>query len=167
MCNFVATLLSGECEDETHTHRMRTWESADTSEISKFNCRGQNTSHCGVLYIIGNLLKRRCQKWARMSHLDICSTSYGKKKVGSQTVALHLHAPGLGRFPSRSFSTPLLPPPPPSLVLWVKERVPIPPLSIVSTWDSYFGSIKELGSRQIYYFHVHSILVYNISCSDT
>jgi hypothetical protein len=25
-------------------------------------------------------LKLRCRKWARMSHLDICSTSYGKKK---------------------------------------------------------------------------------------
>jgi hypothetical protein len=34
----------------------------------------------GPPYIIGNLSKRRCQKWAHMSHLDICSTSYGKKK---------------------------------------------------------------------------------------
>jgi hypothetical protein len=32
------------------------------------------------LYIIGKLSKRRCRKWARMSHLDICSTNYGKKK---------------------------------------------------------------------------------------
>jgi len=35
----------------------------------------------GVPYIIGNLSTRRCKKWPRMSHLDICSTSYGKKKV--------------------------------------------------------------------------------------
>jgi hypothetical protein len=49
-------------------------------KISKFDCRGQNTSHCGVLYIIGKLLKRRYQKWSCMSHLDICSTSYGKNK---------------------------------------------------------------------------------------
>jgi hypothetical protein len=36
--------------------------------------------HCGVFYIIGNLLKRRCRKWACISHFDIYSTSYGKKK---------------------------------------------------------------------------------------
>jgi len=41
---------------------------------------GQKTSHWGVLYIIGKLSKCRCRKWARMSHLDICSTSYGQKK---------------------------------------------------------------------------------------
>jgi hypothetical protein len=41
---------------------------------------GQNTSTWGVLHVIGKLLKFRCQKWACMSHLDIYSTSYGKKK---------------------------------------------------------------------------------------
>jgi hypothetical protein len=50
------------------------------SEISEFDCKGQNTSHWGVLYIIGNLLKCKCRKWACMGHLDICSTRYGKKK---------------------------------------------------------------------------------------
>jgi hypothetical protein len=43
-------------------------------------CRGQNTSHWSVPYIIGKLSMCRCQKWARMSHLDIYNTSYGKKK---------------------------------------------------------------------------------------
>jgi hypothetical protein len=76
----VATLLRGECEDETHTPGMGTWESAGTFKTSKLDCRGQNTLHWGVLYIIGKLLKLRCRKWARTSHLDICSTSYGKKK---------------------------------------------------------------------------------------
>ncbi len=76
----VATLLWEECEDETHTPKMGTWEFAGTPKTSEFDCRGQNTSHCGVLYIIGKLSKRRCWKWARMNHLDICSTSYGKKK---------------------------------------------------------------------------------------
>jgi hypothetical protein len=33
-----------------------------------------------VFYIISKLLKCRCLKWARMTHLDICNTSYGKKK---------------------------------------------------------------------------------------
>jgi hypothetical protein len=34
----------------------------------------------GVLYTIGKVLKCRCSKWPRMSHLDIFSTSYGRKK---------------------------------------------------------------------------------------
>jgi hypothetical protein len=78
--NDVATPLLEKCEDETHTPEMGTWESTGTPETSEFNCRGQNTLPWGVLYIIGNLLKRRCRKWTRMSHLKICSTSYGKKK---------------------------------------------------------------------------------------
>jgi hypothetical protein len=76
----VVTPLWEECEDETHTPEMGTWESTGTPETSEFYYKGQNTSHYGVLYIIGNLLKCRCRKWARMSHLDICITSYGKKK---------------------------------------------------------------------------------------
>jgi hypothetical protein len=44
------------------------------------DCRGQNTSPWGVLYIVGKVSKCRCPKWPRMSHLDICNTSYGQKK---------------------------------------------------------------------------------------
>jgi hypothetical protein len=51
-----------------------------TPKFSKCNSRGQNSSHQKVLYIIGKLSKCRCRKWARMSHLDIYSTSYDKKK---------------------------------------------------------------------------------------
>jgi len=70
----------GECEDETHTPEMGIWESSGTPKISEFDCRGQNTLNLGVLYIIGNLLKCKCRKWPHMGHLDIFSTSYGKKK---------------------------------------------------------------------------------------
>jgi hypothetical protein len=69
-----------KCQDETHTLEMETWESSETPETSEFNCRGQNTSHWGVLYIIGKLSKCRCRKWVHMGHLDICNTCYGKKK---------------------------------------------------------------------------------------
>ncbi len=69
-----------ECEDETHTLEMGTWESSGTPKTLEFNCRDQNTLPWGVLYIIGNLSKCRCRKWPRMSHLEIYSTSYGKKK---------------------------------------------------------------------------------------
>jgi hypothetical protein len=60
--------------------KVGTWESSGTPETLEFDCRGQNTSHCDVIYIIGKILKCRCRKWACMSHLDIYSTSYGKKK---------------------------------------------------------------------------------------
>ncbi len=76
----IATPLLEKCEDDTHIPKMATWESSETPEISEFNCRGQNTSPWSVLHAIGKLLKCRCRKWPRMSHLDICSISYGKKK---------------------------------------------------------------------------------------
>jgi hypothetical protein len=81
MLRFVVTTpLLEECEDDTHTPEMGTWEFSRTPKTSKFNCKGQNTSPWGVLHDIGKLLNFRCQKWPHMSHLDICSTSYGKKK---------------------------------------------------------------------------------------
>jgi hypothetical protein len=55
-------------------------ESFGTPETSELDCRGQNTSPWGVLYTVGKVLKSRCRKWPRMSHSDICSTSYGRKK---------------------------------------------------------------------------------------
>jgi hypothetical protein len=76
----VATPLLEECEDDTPTPEMGTWESSGTLETSKFDCKGQNTSPWGVLHAIGKLLKFRCRKWPRMSHLDICNTSYSKNK---------------------------------------------------------------------------------------
>jgi len=59
---------------------MGTWESFGTPKTSNFNRRGQNISHWGVFYFIGKLSKCRCRKWSRISHLNICSTRYGKKK---------------------------------------------------------------------------------------
>ncbi len=60
-----------EWESETHTPEIGTWESFGTAKISEFDCKGQNTSHQDVLYIIEKLLKCKCQKWVRMGHLDI------------------------------------------------------------------------------------------------
>jgi hypothetical protein len=72
--------ILAKCEDETHTLKVGDLESSGTPENSELDFRGQNTSHWGVLGIIGKVLKRRCPKWPRMSHLDICSPSYGQKK---------------------------------------------------------------------------------------
>jgi hypothetical protein len=51
-----------------------------TPKCSESDCRGQNPMVWGVIYIIENLLKLRCLKWARMTHLDIWNTSYDQKK---------------------------------------------------------------------------------------
>jgi len=76
----AATPLWGKCEDETHTPKSENLESSGTPATSELDNRGQNTSPWGVSYTVGKALKFRCLKWPRMSHLDICSTSYGQKK---------------------------------------------------------------------------------------
>jgi len=55
-------------------------ESWWTPETSKSNFRGQKSMNCGILYVIGKLLKRRCLKWVHIAHLYIWNTSYGQKK---------------------------------------------------------------------------------------
>ncbi len=50
------------------------------SRIFRAQLQGQNSLPWRVLYIIGNLLKCRCLKWAHIAHLDIWNTSYGQKK---------------------------------------------------------------------------------------
>jgi hypothetical protein len=55
-------------------------ESSATPECLELDSKAQNTSHWGVLGVIGKALKRRCKKWPRIGHLDICSPSYEQKK---------------------------------------------------------------------------------------
>jgi hypothetical protein len=56
------------------------WSPKWTLENSKSNFRSQNSMACEILYIIENLLERKCLKWARITHLDIWNTSYGQKE---------------------------------------------------------------------------------------
>jgi len=55
-------------------------ESRWTPKSIRGNCRGQNPLDWKKIYIIGKLLKHRCLKWDRITHLDIWNTSYGQKK---------------------------------------------------------------------------------------
>jgi hypothetical protein len=80
LTSIVAIPLWAKCEDETHTPKSGDLESSRTPRNSELDCKGQSTLHWGVLYINGKVLKCRCPKWPRMSHLDICSPSYGQKK---------------------------------------------------------------------------------------
>jgi hypothetical protein len=76
----IATPLWGKCEDETHTPKSGNLESSRTPENAELDCMGQNTLHWNVPYTVGKFLKCRCWKWPCMSHSDICSTNYGRKK---------------------------------------------------------------------------------------
>jgi len=55
-------------------------EPSGTPECSELDRKAQNTSHWGVLDVIGKVLKRRYRKWPRIGNSDICSPSYGQKK---------------------------------------------------------------------------------------
>jgi hypothetical protein len=56
------------------------WNPKWTPEFLECHFKSQNSFPRRFLYIIGNLLKRRCLKWAPIAHLDIENTSYGPKK---------------------------------------------------------------------------------------
>jgi hypothetical protein len=58
----VATLLWVKWEDETPTPKVGDLESSGTPECLRFDSRGQNTSPCGVLGVIGKVLKREYRK---------------------------------------------------------------------------------------------------------
>jgi hypothetical protein len=49
-----------ECEDETHTLEIGSWESSETPKTLEFDCRSQSTLHWGVPYIIEKLSKCKC-----------------------------------------------------------------------------------------------------------
>jgi hypothetical protein len=91
-----------EWEDDSLTPKMGTWESIGTPKTSEFDYNVQNTLHCSVLYIIGKLSKCRCRKWAHMSHLDICSTSYDEKKGQESNWQFDSQPPKVGNRPDPS-----------------------------------------------------------------
>jgi hypothetical protein len=56
------------------------FESWWTPKFSESCLKGQNSLNWGILYTIKNILRLRCQKWARMIHLNTYNTSYGWNK---------------------------------------------------------------------------------------
>jgi hypothetical protein len=72
--------FGAKCENATHTPKSGKMESSGTPENSELDLRGPISSHWSVFSFIGKVLKCRCPKWPHMSHLDICSSSYGQKK---------------------------------------------------------------------------------------
>jgi hypothetical protein len=53
-----------ECEDETHTPKIGTWESYGTPEALEFDCRGQNTLHLGCSLYHWKAIKMYMSKMA-------------------------------------------------------------------------------------------------------
>ncbi len=90
MKSWIGTKITSHNPSLERAWRWRLWlqsellfwelESRWTPDPSKSDCRGQNTSHWGFLYIIEKILKCKYLKWAHMTHLNICNISYGKKK---------------------------------------------------------------------------------------
>ncbi len=76
----VATPLWPSVGVKPNIPKVGDLESSGTPECLEFDSRGQNTSHWGVLGVVGKVLKCRCLKCPRIGHLDICSPSYGQKK---------------------------------------------------------------------------------------
>jgi len=63
-----------------NTCKVEDLESSRAPKCLELDSKAQNTSHWGVLDVIGKVLKRKYRKWPRIDHLDICSLSYGQKK---------------------------------------------------------------------------------------
>jgi hypothetical protein len=81
---FVACKAVQACRNPTlrevwgHHSQSRKWDLKVLRDSRKLRVRLQGSK--GILYTVGKVLKCRCPNWPRMSHLDICNTSYGRKK---------------------------------------------------------------------------------------
>jgi len=51
------------------------------SRIFRERLQGSKLNELKFRVVMGKLLKCRCLKWARMTHLDISNTGYGQKKL--------------------------------------------------------------------------------------
>jgi hypothetical protein len=76
----VTTLLWPSVGVKPNTWKSWDLESFGTPECSELDNKTQNTSHWGVLGVIGKVLKRRYRKCPRIGNSDIYSPSYGQKK---------------------------------------------------------------------------------------
>ncbi len=76
----VATPLWPSVGVNPNTPKVGDLESSETPKFLGFDNKAQNTSHWGVIGVIGKVLKRRYRKWPRIGHLNICRPSYGQKK---------------------------------------------------------------------------------------
>ncbi len=76
----VAPLLWPSVGVKPNTWKSWELESSGTPECSELDSKGQNTSHRGVLGVIGKVLESRYRKWPLIGNSKSCSPSYGQKE---------------------------------------------------------------------------------------
>ncbi len=76
----VTTLLWPSVGVKPNTWKKLGLESSVTPKNLEDDLEDQNTSHWGVLGVIGKVVKLRYRKCPRILDLDICNPSYGQKK---------------------------------------------------------------------------------------
>ncbi len=79
MLSTMQRVWGNELSHSQMNSNVESWSPKWTYRSSECDCRVK-IHPWRVLYIIGKLLKRKYQKWARIAHLDIWNTSYGQKK---------------------------------------------------------------------------------------
>jgi len=77
-----------ECEDETHTPEMGTWESSGTPETSEFNYRGQNTLHWVFIISLERYRSVDVENGLTWAIWTSTAQVMAKRKVESQTNSL-------------------------------------------------------------------------------
>jgi hypothetical protein len=82
----VAPLLWPSVGVKPNTWKSWDLESSGTPECSELDSKAQNTSHWGLLGVIGKVLKRRYRKCPRIGNSNIVAQVMGKRRAGSQTV---------------------------------------------------------------------------------
>ncbi len=85
ICDWCRNPTLKECQDETHTPEMGTWQSSGTPETSEFDRKGQNTSHWGVIYIIGKVSKCRCENGLAWAIWTFVTQVMAKRRARNQT----------------------------------------------------------------------------------
>jgi hypothetical protein len=76
----VATLLWPSVGEARHLEKVRIWSPPGLPNVQSSTTRPKTPCIEVFLVSLEKVLKRRCRKWPRISHLDICSPSYGQKK---------------------------------------------------------------------------------------
>jgi hypothetical protein len=76
----VATPLWGKCEVATHTPG----ESSGILENSELDCKGQNTLHWSVLYIVGKVSKCKCLKCLTWAIWTFTTQVMVERRAGNQ-----------------------------------------------------------------------------------
>jgi hypothetical protein len=74
-----------KCEDETHTPKVGNLESFETPECLEFENKAQNTSHWGVLGVIGKSWSVDVQNGLALVIWTSATQVMSKRRAGSQT----------------------------------------------------------------------------------